>query len=419
MAHALSPSSSARFNYSRALLLGLSLAFAFSACKPKSDDNADDKKPEAKIPVEVALVERGAMLASFQGTAALEAEATAQVVSKSSGVILQILVEEGDRVNAGAVLARLENDRQRLSVTQAQANLRKVENDFKRQTELFNRKLIGSDIFERVKFELETQRASFDIAQLELSYTAIRAPIAGMVSQRLVKLGNQIQLGQALFRIDDFDPLEARVSVPEREMQAIKTGQDVQMLVDAISGQVFTGKVARVSPIVDPKTGTFDVIAQFQDNGAGLRSGMFGRVNIVTAIHPDALLIPRAALLGEGKDAAVFIIEGSKVKRVTLGTGLTADGKVEVLNGLKEGDSVVTLGQNSVREGSEIQVIAQKRPAATAPTSATVAPAIAAPSTDTATPVASPEAAPAVAPVVAPAAEPEQAQASNEDKQAG
>lgn len=401
--HRLLTRISAYFYDNRALLLGLSLILALAACKPKSDDNADDKKPEAKIPVEIALVERGPMLASFQGTAALEAEATAQVVSKSAGVILQILVEEGDRVNAGAVLARLENDRQRLSVTQAQANLRKVENDFKRQTELFNRKLIGSDVFERVKFELETQRASFDIAQLELSYTAIRAPISGMVSQRMVKLGNQIQLGQTLFRIDDFDPLEAKVAVPEREMQSIKAGQDVQMLVDAISGQVFTGKVARVSPIVDPKTGTFDVTAQFSDNGSGLRSGMFGRINIVTAIHPDALLIPRAALLGEGKDAAVFIIEaskdGSKVKRVSLSTGLTADGKVEILSGLKQGDKVVTLGQNSVREGSQVQVIAQKL------TPAASDPAIAAP-------------APVTTPETPPAAEPD-AQASTDTKKAG
>jgi len=394
----------ARFNRSRALMLALSLALVVSACKPKPDADENDKKAEAKIPVEVALVTRGAMLASFQGTAALEAEATAQVVSKSSGVVLQILVEEGDRVSAGAVLAKLENDRQRLSLKQAQANLRKVENDFKRQTELFNRKLIGSDVFERVKFELETQRASYDIAQLELSYTAIRAPIAGMVSQRLVKLGNQIQLGQTLFRIDDFDPLEARVAVPEREMQSIKTGQDVQMLVDAISGQVFTGKVARVSPIVDPKTGTFDVIAQFQDNGSGLRSGMFGRVNIVTAVHPNALLIPRAALLGEGRDAAVFIIDGSTVKRVALSTGLTADGKVEVLSGLKAGDSVVTLGQNSVREGSEVQVIAQKRP----------------PQSDPAAPISAPASdSPAPAPSPAPAATPVPAQAADEDKQAG
>ena len=394
----------ARFNRSRALMLALSLALVVSACKPKPDADENDKKAEAKIPVEVALVTRGAMLASFQGTAALEAEATAQVVSKSSGVVLQILVEEGDRVSAGAVLAKLENDRQRLSLKQAQANLRKVENDFKRQTELFNRKLIGSDVFERVKFELETQRASYDIAQLELSYTAIRAPIAGMVSQRLVKLGNQIQLGQTLFRIDDFDPLEARVAVPEREMQSIKTGQDVQMLVDAISGQVFTGKVARVSPIVDPKTGTFDVIAQFQDNGSGLRSGMFGRVNIVTAVHPNALLIPRAALLGEGRDAAVFVIDGSTVKRVALSTGLTADGKVEVLSGLKAGDSVVTLGQNSVREGSEVQVIAQKRP----------------PQSDPAAPISAPASdSPAPAPSPAPAATPVPAQAADEDKQAG
>jgi membrane fusion protein, multidrug efflux system len=367
-------------NFSLVFFVCATLALA--GCNRDGGDSATtagktaDGKPieEVKIPVEMAVVKRESISSNFQGTAALEAEAVAQVVAKTSGVILSIRVEEGQSVARGALLAQLENDRQRLSLAQASANLRKVQNDLKRQTELFNRKLIGSGVFEQLKFDLETQKASYDIAALELSYTEIRAPISGTVSQRMVKLGNQINVGQALFRIDDFDPLEARVAVPERDMRAIKAGQAVQMLVDAMPGQVFMGSVARVSPVVDPKTGTFDVIAQFQDASQTLRSGMFGRVNIVTSVHDNAMIVPRVALLTEDGAAAVYVVEAGKVVRKAVTVGFTGDGRSEILTGLAVGDQVVTLGQNAVREGSLVQVInaalpvtpADKKPAVVA-----------------------------------------------------
>ena len=343
------------------LLLVCSI-LALAACNREGGDEktkGSDAKPaaEVKIPVEVALANRESISSNFQGTAALEAEAVAQVVAKTGGVILQIRVEEGQQVQRGAVLARLENDRQRLNLAQASANLRKIQNDMKRQTELFNRKLIGSGVFEQLKFDLETQKTSYDIAVLELSYTEIRAPISGTLSQRLVKLGNQINVGQTLFRIDDFDPLEARVAVPERDMQAIKAGQSVQMLVDAMPGKVFVGAVARVSPVVDPKTGTFDVIAQFNDPSQTLRSGMFGRVNIVTATHDNTLVIPRVALLTEDGTSAVYVVAGGRVARKSVQVGFTADGRSEILDGLTDGDQVITLGQNAVREGSLVEVV--------------------------------------------------------------
>ena len=343
------------------LLLVCSI-LALAACNREGGDEktkGSDAKPaaEVKIPVEVALANRESISSNFQGTAALEAEAVAQVVAKTGGVILQIRVEEGQQVQRGAVLAQLENDRQRLNLAQASANLRKIQNDMKRQTELFNRKLIGSGVFEQLKFDLETQKTSYDIAVLELSYTEIRAPISGTLSQRLVKLGNQINVGQTLFRIDDFDPLEARVAVPERDMQAIKAGQSVQMLVDAMPGKVFVGAVARVSPVVDPKTGTFDVIAQFNDPSQTLRSGMFGRVNIVTATHDNTLVIPRVALLTEDGTSAVYVVAGGRVARKSVQVGFTADGRSEILDGLTDGDQVITLGQNAVREGSLVEVV--------------------------------------------------------------
>lgn len=347
----------------RKLVIAFAIAtalFNLSACqRGEQAAKAEEKKSEAElqIPVEIALVRREAISNVFQGTASLEAQAVAEVVSKSAGVVLDIRVEEGQNVRKGDLLARLENDRQRLQVAQANANLRKAQNDMKRQTELFERKLIGSEVYERSKFDFDTQKATYDIAQLELSYTEIRAPIGGTVSQRLVKLGNQINVGQSLFRIDDFDPLEARVAVPEREMNAIRAGQNVQMLVDAMPGKVFVGTVDRVSPVVDPKTGTFDVVAQFADASQSLRSGMFGRINVVTAVHDNALVIPRVALLSEDGKAAVYVVEKGKVVRKAVTVGFSGDGAAEILVGLNEGDQVITLGQNAVREGSAVAVV--------------------------------------------------------------
>ncbi len=365
-----------------ALVLALSLALAACGGNQDQKDSAEgdtqaqtkdvpkdkDGKPIeiVKVPVEVAKAARSAVTAAFQGTANLVPEAEADVVTKTSGVVLQIMVEEGDRVQAGQVLARLDSDRQRLALKQSEANLRKLENDFKRQEELIGRKLISQDVFDRSRYDLDTQRASYEIAKLELSYAEIRAPIGGVVSKRMVKVGNLIQLNQPLFKIDDFDPLEAMINVPEREMRLIQAAQPVQMLVDALPGTVFTGSVARVSPVVDASTGTFRVVAQFKDDSGQLRSGMFGRVRVVYDQRADALVVPRSALVGDDKDASVFVVEADVAKRRKVKLGYADGGQVEVVDGIAEGEQVVTLGQAALRDGAKVQVINSEAPVAVA-----------------------------------------------------
>jgi len=164
-------------------------------------------------------------------------------------------------------------------------------------------------------------------------------------------------LNQPLFKIDDFDPLEAMIDVPEREMRLIKPDQPVQMLVDALPDTVFTGSVARVSPVVDATTGTFRVVAQFKDDSGRLRSGMFGRVRVVYDQRNDVLVVPRAALVGDDKDAAVFVVDAGIAKRRKVQLGYADGGKVEITDGLTDGDKVVTLGQAALRDGAKVQVI--------------------------------------------------------------
>lgn len=343
-----------------ALLLGGLLA----GCKPPGGDaNAADEGKDGKehveeaIPVEVGIARRERIVASYTGTATLEAEREAQVVAKTSGVLLRLRAEEGDAVRAGQLLAELDPERTKLELARAEANKRRLENDFARAEELFKSKLISPEQHDKIRFDLETQRAAYDLAKLELSYTRIVAPIDGVISERLVKEGNLIQLHQALFRIDDFDPLLGVLNVPERELTTLRPGLAVAMAVDALPGRTFEGRVARVSPVVESATGTFRVTTEFHDETGMLKSGMFGRIAIVYAERDDALTIPRAALMDEDGRTAVFTVKDRKVERADVKIGYVSGDRVEIVEGLAEGDAVITVGRAAVREGTKVQVL--------------------------------------------------------------
>ncbi len=342
-----------------------SLVLGLAACdRPAGDGGATGEDgqsvEEARIPVETATVGRAPVQSSYAGTATLEPERAAEVVAKTSGVLLRLEVEEGDVVREGQVLARLDPERPRLELARADANLKRLENEYKRAQELFASKLISSEAHDRARFDLETQRAATDLARLELSYTDIVAPIDGVISQRLVKEGNFIQLQSPLFRIDDFDPLLAVLNVPERELGTMRPGLPVAMQVDAIPGAAFQGKVARVSPVVDAATGTFRVTAEFRDETLRLKSGMFGRLAVVYDEREGVLVMPREAVVGGDEDPGAFVIVDGKAVRRTLRLGARAGRLIEVIDGLSEGEQVVTVGASALRDGVAVDVLERR-----------------------------------------------------------
>ena len=318
-----------------------------------------DGKPIPKIeavPVEVAKAARHAISASYSGTANLEAPDEAQVVAKTSGVMVQLLAEEGDQVRAGQILARIDGDRVRLEAQRQLATVHKLENNFRRSQELAAQKLVSAEASDQIRYDLQSARASYALAKLELSYTNITAPISGVVAQRMVKPGNLITLNAPVFRIVNTSHLEGVLNAPEREMTRLKTGLPVRMVVDAIPGKVFEGKVDRVSPVMDSGSGTFRVVCAF-DNAPELRPGMFGRIEVVYDQRQDALTVPRIALIEDEGEPAVYLVIGKKAKRVPVKLGYTSGEIAEVRSGLKEGDLVVTAGKVAIRDGTEIQVI--------------------------------------------------------------
>lgn len=370
-----------------ALLVVAILCLALSACDRRSTDGPA-AAGEGGVPVEVAVARREPIVASYNGTAALEPAREAQVAAKTGGVLLELLTEEGRKVQAGQVLARLDAERARLELARAEANLKRLENNFSRAEDLYARKLISTEAFDQIRTDLSTQRAVYELAKLELSYTEVTAPISGVISERLVKEGNLIQPNQPMFRIDDFDPLLAVLNVPERELAIMRPGLEVRMVVDALPGQVFVGKVARVSPVVEAGTGTFRVTAEFRDPAGRLKSGMFGRLEVIYDTREDALTIPREALAEEDGQTFVYVVErgipvdvrpargdggrgrGGReaapeapkspttiAKRRNVATGFVHGGRIEIRDGLAEGERVVTVGRAALRDGVAVQVL--------------------------------------------------------------
>ena len=316
-----------------------------------------DAKPEATlVPVEVAQVAKRPIQASYNGTASLEAPHEAQVVAKTSGVLLKLLVEEGDRVKAGQVLAMIDPERPRLEVQRAEALLRKLEAEMARSKELFERKLVAADLYEKIRYDVDTQRAAYNMARLELSYTNIVAPIDGIIASRSVKLGNLIQLNSSLFRIVDTDELEAVLNVPERELATMRAGAAVAMQVDAMPGKTYAGVIDRVSPVVDAGSGTFRVTCAFKSNDE-LKPGMFGRIGVVYDERADALTVPRSALLEDQGETAVFAVRDNTAVRVPVQLGYLSGDLAEIRSGLNEGESVVTAGKITLRDGTKVEVL--------------------------------------------------------------
>ena len=194
------------------------LALAVGCSNGKAKDK-DADATETTVPVEVQPVRRAAIIAVYAGTAPIEAHDEAVVVAKVGGEVRNIYVEEGDMVQAGQILARLDGDRLRLEVAQSEANLRKLERDYTRFQELSEKGLVAKGTVENAKFDLDALRAQYDRARLELSYTEIRAPIAGVISAREIKLGNTIKESDPTFRELDLDPLVAYVHIPEKEFR--------------------------------------------------------------------------------------------------------------------------------------------------------------------------------------------------------
>ncbi len=342
-----------------ALAAALASAMAgLTACgdSAQSKELAKAETP-AKVPVEVGAVIAGALEPVYAATTTLEADREAKLVAEIQGEIVEILVEEGDRVAAGQVLARVDSSWQSLELRQAKSIEDRLAHDAARSERLLERNMVSREAHDRARFDRQTQQAAVDLAQLSVSKTAIRAPYAGVITRRHIKQGQWLKVSDVAFEIADFDSLKARLNVPERVSSIIRAGQPVGFTADALGPHAFDATVERVAPVVDRSSGTVGVTVNVDNRDGKLRPGLFVRLGVRYQQIADAVLLPKSAVISDGNAQRLFVIEGDKAIERKVELGLENGNHVQVVAGVEAGATVVTVGQSSLKDGDLVQII--------------------------------------------------------------
>ncbi len=338
----------------------LALIVALAGCSGNAaSKDAVAKKVEAKEgqPVETARVVQGELTARYAATATLQAEHEAKLISEVPGTVMQLLVEEGDQVKQGQLLARIDAAHSRLQLREAEADLQRRRNDVERGEKLVVRKLIAANTQDQTEADFAVRRAEVNLARVVVDKSEIRAPFNGVITRRWIKQGQLLAANSAVFDMADFAELRAELRVPERDAVAIAAGQIVHFTVDALGSRHFEAKVDRVAPIVDRESGTVKVTVKVDNRDRSLRPGLFTRMDIAFLHLADAVLMPKAALLGNRGAEITYVIEDGKAHRRSIRTGYDSGSKVQVLEGLEAGVEVVVTGHAALSEGDLVEVL--------------------------------------------------------------
>ena len=310
-------------------------------------------------PVEVGPVELGSIARSVSVSGVVEPIRTIGVNSQLPGALLSVNVQEGDRVERGAVLARVDDRELQAQLLAAEANFQVAEAAYERAQQLRERQVITLPEFERERTAYASAAAVLDQLRARVGYAVVNAPISGVVVQKNVEAGDVVGANARLFSLADVSTMVARVGVSELDVVALGPGDEVVLQLDAFPGRVLSGRIRRVFPSGDPQTRLVPVEVELGPDAKALaRPGFLARISFALGARDDVLLVPASAIVsGSGGAPAVFVVESGRAARRTVQTGLTSEGRVEIVSGLSADESVVITGATTLRDGMEVRVV--------------------------------------------------------------
>lgn len=312
------------------------------------------------VPVETALVTRGPISAFLTFNTTLETEAMVDIYPQTTGQVETLLVEEGRIVKEGDPLLKIEDRETRVDMDESKANLEQLQRNFARTEELYERKLVNNQDYETQKNALELARLRYERAAIRHGYTTVRAPFSGVIATRETQVGARVATGTKLFSMVKLDEIVAKVYVPGRYLPIVADSQPAVVTSEFLPDRTFQGWVKRISPVIDPKSGTFKVTVGVRgDKPADLPPGLFVSVRIITDTRPAAVLVPKRAVIYEGGERFVFAVVNDRAVKRKLAAGYEDPENVEATAGFEPGTAVVVLGQSGLKDGSLVRSVNQ------------------------------------------------------------
>jgi len=344
-----------RFHFTSLLALTVGVVVMFNGCT--NSETANAPKAEPKHLVAVSEVLRSQSEISRVRTGTLRARHEVKIFNQEEGPVTELPYYEGDRVGKGDVVFRLDDTLLRSQLDKARALLNQAEQEQKRTEKLHERKLISDEDLVRSTTNLEVARSEVALLETRLGYMTGHAPITGIVTERLAEPGNVLPRHTHLMTLIDAGSLVTEVSVSDLLLPLISVGDPVVVRIDALGEKVFSGSVSRIHPTLDASTrrGTIEVVVTPVPRGA--RPGQLCRVELTTHAA-SRLLIPFSALRRDEEGEFVFTLDDSDaVRRAAVRSGLHVGEQVEILEGLSEGQRVITKGFLGLSEGKVVKPV--------------------------------------------------------------
>ncbi len=321
----------------------------------KKDRGRTKKGDTEAIPVQVIKAQRRDISSFILFSSNIDTEGFVDIYPMTSGIVKKILKDEGDIVKKNQVLAKLDDREALINEKKAKVNYEQLKNEFQRQETIYEKKLISKEAFEKLKYNVLQAKLDWQQKKLMLSYTNIVSPIKGSVSKRNIKEGNKINSSDLAFSVVNTKEKIVTVNIPENDKESVFKGQKTIIFTERNSCE---GYVKRISPAIDPASGTIKVTVNVTDKKDKFSIGEFVNVKIIKKTHKNALIINKEALIFEGGKIFAFVLKNKNtVEKRILKTSFEDEKGIEIISGIKDEEQVVTAGKSSLKDGNKIKII--------------------------------------------------------------
>lgn len=325
---------------------------------------------ERVINVRVQAAEKRALRPFVETVGTLNPYEEVFVSAEVDGMLKEVRVDEGTTVSRGMVLATIDDTdyglevrRDEAALRQAEATLANTKLEYQRKEALYKEQLVTQQQFDDVstrlslaEAELDRAKAAFSLAREKLRKTRIYSPLSGAVKEKKVSAGDYVKNGTNLFVIIQNNPVKLNFTVTEKDVGKLRKGQDVILKVDAFPEKEFKGRVSIIYPSLEERTRTLQVEALVPNPDELLKPSFFAHVTLYTGASRDTIVIPVTSLLYEAENVKIFVIEGDKARERRIKLGNKYGEMMEIVEGLKEGEMVVIVGQQNLAEGVKVNV---------------------------------------------------------------
>jgi len=308
-------------------------------------------------PVEVVDLKTSVVQEDLQAVGALRSNESVMMRPEVPGRIASIGFRDGQPVKRGQVLVQLDAALNEAEVAQARAELDLAQSNLKRTADLASKNFVSGSAQETAASNVEVLAARLKLAEARLAKMRIQAPFDGVVGIRNISVGDYVKDGADLINIEDIGVLKVDFRLPERYLQQMRADQAVEVTADAQPGNRYRGAIEAINPRIDANGRSLEVRARLSNSDGRLRPGMFARVRVIVGERTNALLVPEEAIVPLGDDFFVYTVVDGKANRIRVKLGVRRDAQVELLDGVKPGDKVVTAGMRVQRDGQPVRIV--------------------------------------------------------------